>query len=182
MDPKHIADQETREKLMLYFEAQDSKIQSMLAWGSLGFLFSYVITILNIAKFYSTIKSGHVLYLTGILTIVFFLFALFVWIQWKMFLYKPTSSRNVVKALLHFSVRVTNRQINLLSGYMIVYFLIALGSCFLGWYEANYSIKKVLETTTPIGIMVSGAGLFLLVKLTYTRKTFINYLHLIDKI
>jgi len=87
----------------------------------------------------------------------------------------------VIKAFLQFKVAATTHQVKLLSGYMIIYFLIALSFCLLCWYDAAYSLKKVLEITTPVGIVVYSAGLFLLVKLVYTRKTFINYLHLIYK-
>jgi len=167
---------------MLYLEEQDSKIQSMLAWCSIGVVCSYFILVLNIVRFYSTLESAHPLWLIIILTLAIFLFAFFVYIQWMLLIYKPLESRMVIKAFLQFKVDVTSRHVKLLSGYMITYFLIALSFCLLCWYDAAYSLKKVLEITTPTGIVVYSAGLFLLVKLVYTRKTFINYLHLIYKL
>ena len=64
------------------------------------------------------------------------LFALFLGIQWRVCTYKPSSSRQMAKELLHFKIASAERRIKRLMAYLLTYLLIVLASGLCCWYDA----------------------------------------------
>lgn len=173
MESEHlIHHQETRGKLAVCLEEQDSKIVSILVWCSIALLCSYLVILLEAIIIYSDVGSGHRWYMIPGLML---LFLPFVVIAWKVFSYAPRQSRAVAKGLFHWNVAEHNRELRWLSGLVIVYFFIVQVSCFSLWHYAGGGL------TLLAGIILYGLGLFLLVKLACARKTIVNYLRLTDR-
>jgi hypothetical protein len=182
MERQHfVVNLETRKKLMSYLVSQDNKMQSMLVWCSIGILIIYILIVLNLARFYPVLKNGHAVYAIIMLVADGSLFALFLGIQWRVCTYKPSSSRQVAKEILHFKIAAAEQRIKRLMAYLLTYLLIALASGLCCWYDGAFGVSRVLTFITPAGILIYGAGLCLLLKIAYLRKMLLDCFHLIEK-
>ena len=169
----------TKEQFLTYLKMREDQIQAMLLWCSIIIVVSYMAVIISIVNFYTALAVTGIPYLVTILVLIIALFGAFLWLQYRVSVYKPAYTNLVMKEFLQFKIHIANRQIKLLSGYMIAYLLIVASSCLLCWYNAS-AAQKILQITTPLSILVYGAGLFLLIKLAGKRKAYLNYISLIN--
>ena len=108
------------------------------------------------------------------------LFALFFRIEWKVFTYKPVSTRAIIKEFLEFTTVAAHRRIKWLSACLVTYFLLVSATGLCCWFYEARNIRAP-GGMIPVIIIVYCAGLMLTARLFAERKKFTNYLHLIDK-
>ena len=182
IDTKKIAfNADTRREFLGFVKHRGERLEEMLLWCSIFVLLSYVALVLSIIKCYASLTSQQPVYLALLLVLVVVMLVAFIILQYRHAAYRPLSSTLVIKELLNFKIHVANRQLKLLSGYIIAYSVIVGGSCLLCWYSAGQGAAKILALTAPISIMVYGAGLFLLAKLLVKRRAYLNYICAIDE-
>ncbi|MBD1395474.1 hypothetical protein [Mucilaginibacter glaciei] len=182
IDPKKLVfNADNKKEFLLLLKKREDQVQGMLLWCSIIVLVSYVAVVISIIKYYTSLTSGHPGYLVALLTVIMALLGWFIWLQYRCTTYQPSASAMVMKELLKFKAHVATRQLKLLITYIIGYSLIVAGSCFLCWWYVEGGPQKIIEATAPISIMVYAAGLFLLMKLAFKRRTYLNYIGSIDK-
>jgi MFS family permease len=154
-------------QLISYLKIQDEKLQGMLLWCSIAVLIGYILVIFAILEYYAQLPGYHTGYLAIALFLIYLLFGLFLWVQYKISDYKPTATQVRLKEFCHFKIQVTKRQIKMLSGYMVAYALILFASCIAFWLETedDDGAVKIVRITAPVSILIYVSGLFLLAKL-----------------
>jgi hypothetical protein len=154
-------------KLVGYLRTEDKKLQRMLLWCSVSVMIAYMSVIITILKYYSFLPGHHAAYLGTALFLIYILFGIFLWLQYRISTYKPTATQIRLKEFCRFKLQVTSRQIKMLSGYLIAYALIVITSCLACWLEADNDdgAEKIIKITAPISILVYVTGIYLLGRL-----------------
>jgi hypothetical protein len=177
---KLVLSEDTKQQFLSFLKTRESQVQGMLLWCSIAVLVGYIALIFSIIKYCTTLKTGHPVYLMGMMLIIIALFGAFIWLQYKSTVCKPLGSHIIMKELLHFKVRVATKQLKLLVAAILSYSFIVLGSCILCWYYVANGPQNIINITAPISIMVYSAGLFLLVKLAIKRRKYLGCISLIN--
>ncbi len=172
---------QVQKQLINYLKSRYVKIRRTLLLCSVLTLFNYLIIIFNIIKLHTTVKTGYPWPLIIILSVIYISFAIFIWFRLKINIYKPTESNSIKKEFFNFKVQTANLQIEFLKACVITYSPILITSCLFCWFDKEYSAYKIIQTTMPVGIIIYGAGLFLLLKLNRIRKTYTNNISIINK-
>lgn len=160
-------DATSAQQLVGYLRIQDKKLQGMMLWCCIAVLIGYLSVIFAILQFYSTLPGQHTSYLAAALILIYLLFGIFLWLQFRISTYKPTQTQVRLKEFCQFKIQVTRRQIKLLTGCLLAYALIVFVSCIACWLEAedNNGAEKLFRITAPVSIIVYVIGLYLLAKL-----------------
>lgn len=178
---KLVFNTDTKKEFLIFLKQKEDRLEWMLLWCSIIVLVSYIALVLSIIKYYATLTSEQPVYLVVLLLLIMVMLSAFIRLQYRLTNYKPLCSALVIKELLNFKAHIANKQLTLLTAYIIAYSVIVGGSCLLCWYSAGQGAQKILTLTTPVSIMVYGCGLFLLVKLMLKRRAYLNYICSIDE-
>lgn len=172
---------DTKKELVNYLKSADDKIRGLLLSCNISILILYLMIILKLIEVYSGLHGRHPIYLAVILASIYLSFGIFLWLHWKYRLYKPSLSSIIIKEYLHYKIHHCTWEIKLISTYLSTYLLIIASSCVLFWFDADHTPGILLQIIAPVGLIVFGAGLFLLLKQVFERKKLMKWIKVIDK-
>lgn len=187
MEIKNLLDENERthidsnEKMEAYLNAHHDRFHNLLFWANVAILFNFVLIITRMVGLYKG-GAASLADFKVMLGVIFIAAVAFLYRIWRADTSLGEPDWDKIKVLLHYKVDIMNKQIKLISGYIVAYTLILL--CSYIYYKSTRLVppSKVLEATSPLSMVMYLIGTYSLGKCFMRRKKLLNGINEYDSI
>jgi hypothetical protein len=149
---------------------QDGKIQQMLLWSNISAVWSYLILVLVIVRFYGSLLGKHSILLFGSLFIMYILLAIYMYVVWKGTAYQKIYVKKKSEAYLEHHMKKLSGQCKIISVYLIIYAVLLIISSAFFYMDINNGITLLFKITAPLNLITYIAGIYFIIAFTVQKR------------
>jgi hypothetical protein len=154
------ADESQNENMKSKIHELDNKLQQMLLWSNTCTLLACIQMVFTVARIYSSFTGKHPILLISTLVVIILLFAAFLYFKWKSIAYKHNDLKKASKTYLNYHINKLNGQRKLISGYLLVYFVIIAVSGIFFCQDIHNGLTLLFKSTAPVMLVIYGLGFY----------------------